>query len=331
MIFKLPNTPFLRQITGRGISMGIFLHILLNSIAPIFIMIAVGYLLGKKLDIDIKTLTKMNLYCFVPALVLVKVYETKIDTRLLSAILFTFVLLVATSIVIIPLTRIRKYSLSVSNAVQNAVLFYNSGNFGLPLIMLVFQDSAMAGYAISIQIMVLMVQNLTTNTLGLYNANRGRMAILQSVAVIFRMPTIYGIIGAFLLKLLPWDMTKAFFWPALDFIKDGLVPIALITLGVQLSQAKLDFSCPDVYITSFLRLIGGPALAYLLITIMGYQGVMAQVLLISSSVPTAVNTALIAVEFDNEPDFASQVVLITTLLSAFTITGVIYLARLLYV
>jgi len=311
--------------------MDIFLHILLNNIAPIFVIIMIGYMLGKRLDIDIKTLTKMNLYCFVPALVLVKVYETSINAGLLSAVLFTFILLIAMTIVIIPLTRIRKYSQSVSNAVLNGVLFYNSGNFGLPLIMLVFNGSAMADYAVSIQIMVLMVQNLTTNTLGLYNANRGRMNVLESLATIFKMPTIYGIIVAFIFKLLPWDMTKTFLWPAMSFIKDGLVPIALVTLGVQLSKAELDFRHLDVYITSFLRLIGGPAVAYLLILIMGYQGVMAQVLLISSSVPTAVNTALIAVEFDNEPDLASQVVLITTLFSMFTITGVIYLANLLYV
>lgn len=57
---------------------------------------------------------------------------------------------------------------------------------------------------------------------------------------------------------------------------------------------------------------------------------MAQVLFISSSVPSAVSTALIAVEFNNEPDFASQVVMTGTLMSAVTVTAVIYLSKIIF-
>ncbi len=46
--------------------------------------------------------------------------------------------------------------------------------------------------------------------------------------------------------------------------------------------------------------------------------------------PTAVNSALIAVENDNHPDFATQVVIMTTILSALTMTGVIYLSNILF-
>ncbi len=310
--------------------MGIFLSILRSNIAPIFVIILTGFLLGKKFDIDIKSLTKINLYVFVPSLVLVKVYETPIDAGLLGAILFAFILMTLMTVVTIGLSHIRRYDQSMSNAVRNSILFYNSGNFGLPLIMLVFIDSPLATYAVSIQIMILMVQNLTTNTYGLFNANRGKMTIGQSIAAVFRMPSIYAVSLAFLLKFLPFNVEGIFVWTALDFIKNGLVPIALITLGVQLSQAKLDFRLPDAYIASALRLIGAPILAYLLILLMGYDGVMAQVLLISSAVPTAVNTALIALEFDNEPDLSSQVVLMTTLCSGFTLTAVIYLAQRLF-
>jgi len=54
------------------------------------------------------------------------------------------------------------------------------------------------------------------------------------------------------------------------------------------------------------------------------------VLLISYSVPTAVNTALIAVECGNNQDFASQEVMISTILSGVTLTLAIYIARILF-
>lgn len=310
--------------------MGIFISILQNNIAPIFVIIFIGFLLGKKFYIDIKSLTKIVLYVFVPSLALVKIYETPLDAGLYSAMGFAVLLMVCMTVVTIVLSYLRRYDASLSSAIRNTILFYNSGNFGLPLMMLVFQDHPLGTYAVSIQIMILMVQNLTTNTYGLYNANRGRMTILQSVRMVFRMPAVYAVTTAFLLKLVPYDMAGTFLWRGLTFISNGLVPAALLTLGIQLSKTKLDFRHADAYIASGLRLLGAPLLALGLIYLFRFEGVMAQVLFISSGVPTAVNTALIALEFDNEPDLSSQVVLITTLLSAITLTGIIYLSRILF-
>ena len=304
--------------------MALFLSIIINNIAPIFLIILIGFIIGKKFTIDIRSLTKINIYVFVPALIFVKVYETQIDSELIGAIVFALILMAIMNFIIMAVSYLRKSKQSLANAMKNSVLFYNSGNLGLPLIMLLFDDLP---YAVSIQIMVLLVNNLTTYTIGLYNANRGKMSILASIKSVLKMPSIYAVALVFCFKLLPVDMTKAFFWPAAVFIKDGLVPIALLTLGVQLSQSVLNIKNVDVYIASFLRLIFAPLVAYGLILIMGYDGIMAQVLLISSAVPTAVNTALIAVEFNNEPDFASQVVLTTTVVSAITMSVIIYIAQ----
>ena len=68
----------------------------------------------------------------------------------------------------------------------------------------------------------------------------------------------------------------------------------------------------------------------LIIHALSMEGIVAQVLFISSGLPTAVNTALIAVEYDNYPDFVSQVVMTSTLLSAVSIVFIIYAARILY-
>jgi predicted permease len=305
----------------------LLLSILLNNIAPIFLIILVGYIIGKKFPIDIRTLTKINIYVYVPALIFVKISETKITKEMLGAIGFAVLLMAAMNFVSMGASRIRKNSPTLASAMKNSILFYNSGNLGLPLIMLLFDQ---APEAVSIQVMVLLVQNLSTYTIGLYNANRGKMTIKDSLKQVLRMPSVYALFTAFLFKLIRVDLTQAFFWPAAVFINNGLISIALLTLGVQLTRAKMNFKNPDVYIASFLRLFGGPTVAYLLICLFGIEGIMAKVLLISSSVPTAVNTSLIAVEFHNEPDFASQVVLTTTLLSAMTMSVVIFIAQWLF-
>jgi malate permease and related proteins len=52
--------------------------------------------------------------------------------------------------------------------------------------------------------------------------------------------------------------------------------------------------------------------------------------MISSSIPTAVNTALIAVERNNHPDFASMAVMTSTILSSITLVIVVYVSRLIF-
>ena len=72
------------------------------------------------------------------------------------------------------------------------------------------------------------------------------------------MPTIYAIPLALILKYLAVDMTKAPFWPAFEFIRQGLISVALITLGVQLSRTSFNFKDREVYLAVAMRLIGGP-------------------------------------------------------------------------
>jgi len=76
-----------------------------------------------------------------------------------------------------------------------------------------------------------------------------------------------------------------------------------------------------------LRLCAGPLLGFLLVWLLGIRGFLAPAIVVSTSFPTAVNSALLAMEFDNEPDFAAASVFYSTLLSAITVSFVIFAVR----
>jgi predicted permease len=81
-----------------------------------------------------------------------------------------------------------------------------------------------------------------------------------------------------------------------------------------------------------LRLLVGPVLSFALVIGMKMLGAplhgdLAQALVTSASYPTAVNSALVAIEYDNEPEFASAAVFYSTLVSAITVSLTIYLVR----
>jgi predicted permease len=63
---------------------------------------------------------------------------------------------------------------------------------------------------------------------------------------------------------------------------------------------------------------------------MDAHSLLARVLFVSSAFPTAVMTVVFGIEYQKEPTFAADVVLITTLLSAVTVTAAIGLSTILF-
>jgi len=143
---------------------------------------------------------------------------------------------------------------------------------------------------------------------------------------ILKMPSIYVISAIILIKSLGITLPGQVLIP-LEYFSRGYISLALVTLGAQLAEIKIEIKARDIMASAVTRLIISPLLGFFLLQAMGIKSILAQALVIGVSTPSAVNSALIAKEFDNEPEYASQVVFVSTILSALTITIVIYLVR----
>ena len=146
---------------------------------------------------------------------------------------------------------------------------------------------------------------------------------------ILKLPMLYSLVIAVLWRVsgvpVPTPLHSA-----MHLLSDGLVPVALVTLGAQMASLESHHFNGRMVATLGLRLCLGPALGLLLICLMHIRPPLAGPLLVSTSFPVAVNTALLASEFDNEPEFAAAAVFYSTLFSAITVSVVIYEARLLF-
>ncbi|RNC62839.1 MAG: hypothetical protein AWM53_01862 [Candidatus Dichloromethanomonas elyunquensis] len=318
--------------------MSTFFYILGNNIVPVFIIIGLGLVLSKKFDLHILTLSKANFYLFVPGFIFFNLYKANLSLDVLKILFLAVTYMMANDVLARIISKIRKYDVGMTNAFKNSILFNNAGNIGISLITLVFGNAPYViggktpylNQALTAQVIILMFMNISMNTLGFYNAGKAKRNIKDSIRQIFTMPSIYAVLVALLLKYFNIDILATPLWTTLEYIKDGLVPMALLTLGVQLSKTEFDFGNIDVNIAVVTRLVIGPVLAFICIHLFGFYGVIAQTIFISYSVPTAVNTALIAVECDNYANFASQEVMISTIFSAITLTTGIYVAGVLF-
>ena len=300
-----------------------FLYVLTNVIFPIFFIIGVGFIIQKKFKLNMNTLSKLQFFVFIPALLFVKIVEMTVALSLFWTVLQVLVLtFIAIYIISLFTTKVMKYEKKTSASFINSTILFNSGNFCIPLIELLFKTNPLAH---AVQIIILIFQSTMTNTFGVVNANLGNKDLKAAFITILKMPILYTIILAIIFKTgeLPvWPPI----WDALNMISQGIIPLALITLGAQLSEIKLSFKVPKVYVATIIRLIVSPFIAFIFVKLFGLSGVIAQVIVICYAAPSAVNSLLLAIEYDNDLELPSQTVFLSTLLSAFSVTVVIYLA-----
>lgn len=304
-----------------------------DNILPVFFLIMLGFLLGKKVKLDPSVLTSLNFYIIIPSFMFVMLTETDFPDNVGLILVAATLMLVINASLGMVISKVRSFDNVMSRSFASSLMFYNSGNIGIPLITLFFSDhqnKSALGIALAVQISVLLVQNISMNTVGFILANHRSGSLKESIVKVFKMPIIYSIALALCLKYFSFDPQSLSIWPALVYAKDAMIAIALLTLGIQLASTSLRSLRADVFLSSALRLVGGPIAALIIIWFMRFDGIVAQAFLISSSVPTAVNTALIAIECKTNPEFASQTVMVSTVISAITLSGVIFLSQILY-
>lgn len=307
--------------------MNIFIHILVTNVLPMAIMVGLGIVLQRSFSLDIKTLSKLNFYLFSPAIMFDLIYNTAISGGVIGQVMLFFVIFMTGQYLLVELLiRIRGYSPSMKGAMRNSVLFYNSANYGVPLNQLAFAGSK---ETLAIQVLIMMTQSLVPNTYGVYTVNAHKADMRQVWKTILSMPVIYVIPLAFLLRGFEITIPQPIETP-IGYLSSAFIGTALITLGVQLGSMEWRIKRSlliDVSLSGMLRLVAGPLLAWLIVWLMDLDKLMAAALIVSSAVPTSLSSVLLAVEFDNEKEFASQTVFVSTLISIFTVTAVIFFLR----
>lgn len=319
--------------------MSLFIHIFITTMLPIFLLISVGYVLDHKFNLDAKTLSKMIFYVLLPIYIFRSFYLAEFKPESIGIVTCAIAVVALHAILGEVIGKILGLDVRKTQIFKNGTMFNNCGNIGIAIATFVFNNDpylvgGKAPYleeAILTVLSILIINNIGSNTLGFYYAGIGRLTRLDAIKLVFKMPMIYMVPLAFICKAIPYDLTQFFLWPSLNFFGDAFIAIAMITLGLQINRTSFNFFHPDVLWAAFTRLIIGPILAFLAVTIYSHVfaplgTISAQTLVIAYGVPSAMNTALIALEMKNNPEFATQIVMSTVLLSSITMPFIILAA-----
>ena len=107
----------------------------------------------------------------------------------------------------------------------------------------------------------------------------------------------------------------------------GMIVMILMSLGIALTQMKV-FSFKDAIITSTGRVILGPIIGFVVISIFDLSGVSAGVILIQSSMPSAILCYLVASMYSPKKivDSVASTIVVSTVMSFATIPVVVFFA-----
>ncbi len=271
----------------------------------VFIFILLGYILGRYVRFNIQReaqgIINIGMYVLFPFFVLVTMWSETLPAAYLYR-----VWLLAAGVVIggaaLAWLYSRIYVMSYRDC-SLPIIFVNSAYLGIPVNTYIL-GSAATKYAIIFDL----VPTLIMFTFGVALVAKG-----DRLKEILKMPLAYAALIGLLLNAqgvpVPWPVLKI-----TSFVKAVTMPLILIIVGYELKPFKTAL-LSRVLTASVLRMAGGASIALALIFLLRLEGIPALVCLISASMPSAVNSYVLAKKYQANAEFAAAVVAMSTLIS----------------
>jgi predicted permease len=307
----------------------LLLQVFSEVVLPILVITGIGYLLEGAFPLDARTLNRVSLYGLSPCLLFVTLLRTEINGgEALRLSLLMLLVCVAMCVCAYVIARAMGLNSTERSGFMLASTFMNSGNYGLPATRFAFGDVgfqyAVIGY---------LTQAFLSQTMAVYVASSGggnrRAALMQ----VLKMPMLYAAVLAILLRLLgvPLDESNGFaaagLFRGLRLLADATLPFLLLILGMQLRRRKPLGALGPLGTATMLRLVASIPIAFGVAYLLGLTDLALRVGVMQAAMPTAVNTTILALEFDTWPHFVSNVVVATTVGSLLTLTVLVVFLR----
>ena len=300
------------------------LTVFAQVLLPILVVVASGYLLQRRLELDLHSVNRLSLYLLSPALIFSALAQSRIEaTETIRITAFMTLFVVAIGLVTWLVALVLRLDGIDRAALMLCVMFMNAGNYGLPAARFAFGQE---GFDRAVLFFV--VQAILAQTFAVYIAGAGHGDRLGGLVQLLRMPQVYAVLAALRegLRLDPEGegiMNDVF--RGVDLVGDAAVPLLLIVLGLQLAETGRIGEWPKVALATVLRLGLSVPLAVGLSYALNLDGLSTNLAIMLSSMPTAVNVTILAIEFDVRPRFVSSVVVVSTAASVFSLTLILVL------
>ena len=288
---------------------------LFEVLFPVFFIVCIGIFLGKKNpNFDTSFITTYSGNFGTPALVIFALTAGGVTFDVFKEFFF-YALILLTSFGVVGLIFLILMKKDYIRELPTFIL-PNTGNMGIPICLFAYGELGM-GIAAAISSLVVLLHF----TLNIFLASKK-----FDILIIARSPSFYAILIT--VAFLYFEIeAPTFVLNTAMLLAYAMIVLVLMSLGIALTQLKV-FSLKSSIISSIGRVIVGPMVGFLLIKTFNLSGAPAGVLLIQSSMPSAILTYLIASMYSPKEvvDSIASTVVVSTLMSIVTVPVVVFIA-----
>ena len=272
---------------------------IVGIVFPIFAIVAAGYFYGRKHRPDMAFANQLNMDVFVPALVFAALASRSFDPDVYGKLaLGGLAVVLGSGLLAWPLARLLREH---SKTFVPPMMFTNSGNMGLPLMVLAFGEAALPA-----AVALFFIENTLHYSLGTWMLDRH--ARLWNL---WRVPVIAAALAGLAVSALGLVL-----WPPLllgiKMLGDVSIPLLLFALGVRLTDSAFAdwrlgvvaaVACP----------LSGMLLALAVAPLLGLTGLHRDMLLVFGALPPAVLNYVFAERYQQEPGKVASIVMVGNL------------------
>ena len=313
-----------------------------NAVAPIILMIALGYFLRHKgmLSPDfLKIGNKLVFRLCLPTMLFVNIYNIESladihwDIVICASVALCVIFIIGVAIALATTPDLRRRGVIAQCSFRS-----NYAIIGMPLAAALGGPEAEAVAAIMSSVTVPLMNVLAVISLSVFMQEGGKISVKKILSDNVKNPLIQGValcVSCLVLRELQiklWgevvfalnNQTK-FFYTVLTWLKSITTPLALLVLGGQFVFSAVKELKKEIIISTLCRLVMAPAIGISAAYFMSRVGLVAcgpaeyPSLVALFGTPVAVSSAIMATEMKNDEQLATQLVVWTTLFSAITI------------
>ncbi|WP_100637836.1 AEC family transporter [Marinobacter salexigens] len=272
---------------------------ILSTLLPVFLIAGCGALYGRFRTPDIRGLNVLNMELFVPLLVFAVLADQQAPLQDYAGLaLAATVVVLGSGIVLYPLARILNLNLKTF---LPPMMFNNSGNMGIPLLVLAFGEAALPA-----AIVLFIVEMLLHFSVGLYMLDP-HTSLLQRL----RLPIVFASIAGLAVNLSGVSLPD-WLLHSLNMLGEICIPLMLFTLGVRMLD--IDFSDWKLGMLGAIACpVSGLLLAWPMIALMDLPGLQVASLWVFAALPPAVLNYMVAEQYQQEPHKVASLVLLSNL------------------
>lgn len=286
------------------------------KIAPLYILIFLGFLAGKFLKVDRKSIAALLFYIIVPIVFFDFALHTKIYTSYLLLPIIFYIMSITLSLIYLNVSKQIWREGARANVIGFAAGTGNTGYFGMPVALMLFDTQT-----VGIYMLMNLGFSLFDYTFGAYVMARGKYTSREAIIQVSRLPMIYAFaLGLFLNYHfgieLPCELRDV-----TDKMRSAYVVLGMMIIGLGIASVHT-FSLDLKFLSMLLsaKFIAAPLVVMLIIWIDKssfhlFDPEIHKAMLLMSFVPPAANTVIFATLHNSHPEDAATAVLIGTIIA----------------